>query len=54
VVVLNSWRKCVNAQVVSLDDAVKAYAEFDSGISAKYLIDPHGIVRTHFAKKSKL
>lgn len=31
----------VNVQMVSLDDAPKAYADFDSGAAKKYVIDPH-------------
>ncbi|GAB3061202.1 formaldehyde dehydrogenase, glutathione-independent [Sediminivirga luteola] len=36
--------KAVNATVVSLDEAPEAYAEFDSGVARKYVIDPHGLV----------
>jgi len=32
----------VNATVISLDDAPKAYELFDQGASVKYVIDPHG------------
>ncbi|GII24098.1 formaldehyde dehydrogenase, glutathione-independent [Planosporangium mesophilum] len=35
--------KAVNATVISLDDAPRGYAEFDSGASRKYVIDPHGV-----------
>ena len=35
--------KAVNAKVISLDDAPKAYEVFDKGASAKYVIDPHGM-----------
>jgi glutathione-independent formaldehyde dehydrogenase len=38
----------VNVQVVSLDDAPAAYADFDQGAAKKYVIDPHGM--TGFAK----
>jgi len=31
----------VNVQMVSLDDAPAAYAEFDEGAATKYVIDPH-------------
>jgi len=37
--------KAVNAEVISLDDAPKGYAEFDHGKSVKYLIDPHGYLK---------
>ncbi len=36
--------KAVNATTVSLDDAPQAYADFDSGVAKKYVIDPHGMV----------
>jgi glutathione-independent formaldehyde dehydrogenase len=35
--------KAVNAEVISLDDAPRGYAEFDSGVAKKYVIDPHGV-----------
>ena len=31
------------AQMISLDDAPRGYAEFDAGASKKYVIDPHGM-----------
>src|ERR1700723_917142 len=34
--------KIVNAQAISLEDAPKGYAEFDKGIAAKFVLDPHG------------
>jgi glutathione-independent formaldehyde dehydrogenase len=34
----------VNATVISLDDAPRGYAEFDSGVAQKYVIDPHGLI----------
>lgn len=37
--------KAVNATLISLDEAPKAYAEFDQGASKKFVIDPHGLVR---------
>jgi glutathione-independent formaldehyde dehydrogenase len=36
--------KAVNATTVSLDEAPQAYADFDSGVAKKYVIDPHGMV----------
>jgi glutathione-independent formaldehyde dehydrogenase len=33
----------VNVQVVSLDDAPAAYADFDQGAAKKYVIDPHNM-----------
>jgi glutathione-independent formaldehyde dehydrogenase len=35
--------KAVGATVISLDDAPRGYAEFDSGVAKKYVIDPHGV-----------
>lgn len=35
----------VNVQVISLDQAPRAYAEFDSGVAKKFVIDPHGILK---------
>jgi glutathione-independent formaldehyde dehydrogenase len=35
--------KAVNATVISLDDAPQGYAEFDSGVARKYVIDPHNM-----------
>jgi glutathione-independent formaldehyde dehydrogenase len=34
----------VNAQVISLDDAPSGYADFDKGVAAKFVIDPHGML----------
>ena len=34
----------VNATVISLDDAPRGYAEFDSGAAEKFVLDPHGMV----------
>ncbi|MGI4959808.1 MAG: formaldehyde dehydrogenase, glutathione-independent, partial [Janthinobacterium lividum] len=36
--------KIVNAQVLPLDEAPKGYAEFDKGIAAKFVLDPHGVI----------
>lgn len=37
--------KAVNVAVVSLDDAAKAYHEFDQGAPKKFIIDPHGLIK---------
>lgn len=37
--------KAVNVTIVSLDDAPKAYQEFDSGVCKKFIIDPHGLIQ---------
>jgi glutathione-independent formaldehyde dehydrogenase len=34
----------VNAQVISLEEAPKGYADFDKGAPMKFILDPHGIV----------
>jgi glutathione-independent formaldehyde dehydrogenase len=39
--------KAVNAKLISLDDAPKAYKDFDSGTSVKYVIDPHHTCSKH-------
>ncbi|GLZ45123.1 formaldehyde dehydrogenase, glutathione-independent [Actinomycetospora sp. NBRC 106375] len=36
--------KAVNATVISLDDAPQGYAQFDSGVAKKFVIDPHGSI----------
>jgi glutathione-independent formaldehyde dehydrogenase len=36
--------KAVNATVISLDEAPQGYADFDSGVAKKFVIDPHGMV----------
>jgi glutathione-independent formaldehyde dehydrogenase len=38
--------KAVNTTVISLDDAPKGYADFDKGVARKFVIDPHGSLRT--------
>ena len=34
--------KIVNAKAISLEDAPMGYAEFDKGVAAKFVLDPHG------------
>lgn len=36
--------KAVNVEVISLQDAPTGYAEFDSGVAKKFVIDPHGML----------
>jgi glutathione-independent formaldehyde dehydrogenase len=36
--------KIVNAKAISLEDAPKGYAQFDEGIAAKFVLDPHGLL----------
>ena len=35
--------KCVNATVITLDDAPKGYRDFDKGAAKKFVLDPHGM-----------
>ena len=37
--------KIVNATVISLKDAPKGYADFDSGVAKKFVIDPNGLLK---------
>jgi glutathione-independent formaldehyde dehydrogenase len=32
------------AKAISLEDAPKGYAEFDKGIAAKFVLDPHDML----------
>jgi glutathione-independent formaldehyde dehydrogenase len=38
--------KAVNATVISLDEAPQGYKDFDSGVSKKFVLNPHGLVPT--------
>ncbi|KGX86004.1 formaldehyde dehydrogenase, glutathione-independent [Pontibacillus litoralis] len=38
--------KAVNATLISLDEAPASYQQFDGGASKKFVIDPHGLVRS--------
>jgi glutathione-independent formaldehyde dehydrogenase len=35
----------VGVEVISLDDAPRGYAEFDSGVPRKYVLDPHSLLQ---------
>eukprot|EP01098_Paradermamoeba_levis_P009518 TRINITY_DN3975_c0_g2_i1.p1 TRINITY_DN3975_c0_g2~~TRINITY_DN3975_c0_g2_i1.p1 ORF type:complete len:427 (+),score=128.94 TRINITY_DN3975_c0_g2_i1:1501-2781(+) len=37
--------KAVNATVIGLEDAPKAYQEFDSGVAKKFVIDPNHVIK---------
>jgi glutathione-independent formaldehyde dehydrogenase len=37
--------KAVNATTITLDEAPQGYAQFDSGVAKKFVIDPHGMVK---------
>jgi glutathione-independent formaldehyde dehydrogenase len=36
----------VNATVISLDDAPQGYKDFDSGVAKKFVLNPHGLIRS--------
>lgn len=36
--------KAVNVQVITLQDSVKGYQDFDKGAAKKFVIDPHGMI----------
>src|SRR5437764_7033976 len=38
--------KAVNATVISLDEAPRGYKDFDSGVAKKFVLDPHGMIKT--------
>src|SRR5919106_204877 len=38
--------KAVNATVISLDEAPQGYKDFDSGAAKKFVLNPHGLIRT--------
>ena len=38
--------KAANAVTIGLDDAPQGYREFDAGAAKKYVIDPHGMVKS--------
>jgi len=38
--------KAVNATVISLDEAPGGYKDFDKGAAKKFVLDPHGLIKT--------
>jgi glutathione-independent formaldehyde dehydrogenase len=38
--------KAVNATVISLDEAPKGYKDFDQGAAKKFVLNPHGLIKT--------
>lgn len=36
--------KLLNIRVISLDEAPRAYKEFNDGAAVKFVIDPHGMI----------
>jgi glutathione-independent formaldehyde dehydrogenase len=41
--------KAVNVKVLPLEDAPRGYNTFDKGAAEKFVLDPHGIVRSRRA-----
>ena len=41
--------KAVNAALITLEEAPKGYQDFDKGAAKKFVLDPHGIVRSRRA-----
>src|SRR5664279_5096313 len=41
--------KAVNVEVLPLEDAPRGYRDFDKGAAKKFVLDPHGIVRSRRA-----
>jgi glutathione-independent formaldehyde dehydrogenase len=37
--------KAVNATVISLDEAPQGYKDFDKGVSKKFVLNPHGLIK---------
>lgn len=37
--------KLLNVKIISLEEAPEAYKSFDAGEAAKYIIDPHSMIR---------
>jgi glutathione-independent formaldehyde dehydrogenase len=42
--------KAVNVTVLALEDAPRGYGDFDKGAAKKFVLDPHGVVRSRRAK----
>jgi glutathione-independent formaldehyde dehydrogenase len=38
--------KAVNATVISLDEAPQGYRDFDSGVAKKFVLNPHGLIKS--------
>lgn len=41
--------RAVNVTVLPLDAAPRGYNDFDKGVAKKFVLDPHGIVRSRRA-----
>lgn len=38
--------KAVNATPILLEEAPQGYKDFDRGVSRKFVLDPHGLIRS--------
>jgi glutathione-independent formaldehyde dehydrogenase len=38
--------KAVNATVITLDEAPTGYQDFDQGAAKKFVLSPHGLIKT--------
>ena len=38
--------KAVNVQTITLDEAPKGYKDFDRGAARKFILDPHGVIKS--------
>lgn len=38
--------KAVNATVISLDEASQGYKDFDGGVARKFVLNPHGLIKS--------
>jgi glutathione-independent formaldehyde dehydrogenase len=36
--------KAVNVEIITLEESVKGYKDFDNGAAKKFVIDPHGMI----------
>jgi glutathione-independent formaldehyde dehydrogenase len=45
--------KAVNVEIITLDEAPKGYAEFDSGVAKKFVINPHNLIPSAKPKAKK-
>jgi glutathione-independent formaldehyde dehydrogenase len=46
--------KAVNVQVLALEDAPQGYSDFDKGAAKKFVLDPHGIMRSSQGSAAEL
>jgi len=46
--------KAVNVTVLPLEEAPRGYSDFDKGAAKKFVLDPHGIVRSRKTRAAEL